>query len=151
MKKKKNRWKAYRNLGAVISPPETEPKPSTWDNIREWLRVLLFVVVVFIVFAIALAGIKSCTSDLNTNRQQALDNKKTAPFKVGDLVQAKVSGQLGYVVDVGCYPAHCLYDVRFNANASRTNVSLFGKDEFVNNYPMVLITGLRDFELKKVR
>ena len=141
----------FHNVGTPGHIDHGTTSMMNWPAIKEWLRVLLFIVVVGGMFAALFAGVKGCTTDLNMNRKAAMHNKEMSPFKVGDLVRSKVSNQLGLVIAVGCYKDYCLYDVRFNASGSRTTTRLFGPDGMVANYPIVLITGLRDFELKKVK
>lgn len=123
----------------------------SWEGLVEWGRVLITVAVILGLCGAAFVGIKSCTVDMASKRKASILLTEQSPLKVGDFVRAKVSNQLGIVVQYHCYPQYCLYSVRFNANASRTDVRLFGSDGMVGNYPIVLIEGLRDFELNKVK
>jgi hypothetical protein len=148
---KKKQHKEFPNVGTPGHIDHGTTSMMNWPAIKEWLRVLLFIVVVGGMFAALFAGAKSCTADLNTNRKAAMHNKEISPFKVGDLVQARVSNQLGLVIAVWCYKDHCLYDVRFNASGARTNTRMFSTDGMIANYPIVLVTGLRDFELRKAK
>ncbi|MEE8263250.1 MAG: hypothetical protein V3R83_12380 [Gammaproteobacteria bacterium] len=81
----------------------------------------------------------------------------TPVFATGEIVEMAVSGTKGMVMNSTCYRSidgrkePCTYDVRFSFGQLKTDVSLFGEDGFISTSPHFIVTGLKEFELRKVQ
>lgn len=74
-------------------------------------------------------------------------------FQPGETVRMKAFASEGMVVNAWCSrgDSGCFYSVRFSALQMRTDVGLFGRDGPIDFAPVALVSGIREFELEKVR
>lgn len=82
------------------------------------------------------------------------DADRPAPkWDNGTLVQSVLSGQKGMIITLRCWAGEsaCYYDVRFSGLQMTTNTRLLGADDSITNEPLMVVAGMREYELEDVK